>query len=153
MIHTHMVISQFVHGRGGTCNHQLRAPNTYVNSNSNNWIFTQAVDYLDAVELIVNATVRFSSCTQRPDCTNDFVILHRYDTNSLIMSENQRTNPANYQPYLGDSVNSRLQQGPAGGDTTIITTFTRPPNFNYTCLLYTSPSPRDATLSRMPSSA
>ena len=26
-------------------------------------------------------------------------------------------------------------------------------SFNYTCLLYTSPSPRDATLSRMPSSA
>ena len=26
-------------------------------------------------------------------------------------------------------------------------------NFAYTCLLYTSPSPRDATLSRMPSSA
>ena len=26
-------------------------------------------------------------------------------------------------------------------------------NVNYTCLLYTSPSPRDATLSRMPSSA
>ena len=25
--------------------------------------------------------------------------------------------------------------------------------YNYTCLLYTSPSPRDATLSRMPSSA
>ena len=25
--------------------------------------------------------------------------------------------------------------------------------FNHTCLLYTSPSPRDATLSRMPSSA
>ena len=27
------------------------------------------------------------------------------------------------------------------------------PGFNKTCLLYTSPSPRDATLSRMPSSA
>ena len=26
-------------------------------------------------------------------------------------------------------------------------------DFEYTCLLYTSPSPRDATLSRMPSSA
>ena len=26
-------------------------------------------------------------------------------------------------------------------------------NLQYTCLLYTSPSPRDATLSRMPSSA
>ena len=28
-----------------------------------------------------------------------------------------------------------------------------PPNLLYSCLLYTSPSPRDATLSRMPSSA
>ena len=27
------------------------------------------------------------------------------------------------------------------------------PNIHMTCLLYTSPSPRDATLSRMPSSA
>ena len=27
------------------------------------------------------------------------------------------------------------------------------PNLNHVCLLYTSPSPRDATLSRMPSSA
>ena len=27
------------------------------------------------------------------------------------------------------------------------------PSLNWTCLLYTSPSPRDATLSRMPSSA
>ena len=26
-------------------------------------------------------------------------------------------------------------------------------DWNYTCLLYTSPSPRDATLARMPSSA
>ena len=32
------------------------------------------------------------------------------------------------------------------GDTTFISGF-------YNCLLYTSPSPRDATLSRMPSSA
>ena len=95
----HRLIFQFVHGSGGTCNHQLRAPDTFRNSNSNNWVFTQAVDYLDAVELIVNATVRFSGCTQRPECTNDFVILHRYDTNSL--SENQRNNTANYQPYLG----------------------------------------------------
>ena len=28
-----------------------------------------------------------------------------------------------------------------------------PEHFNYTCLLYTSPSPRDRTRSRMPSSA
>ena len=31
--------------------------------------------------------------------------------------------------------------------------FTRYLNSEWTCLLYTSPSPRDATLSRMPSSA
>ena len=31
--------------------------------------------------------------------------------------------------------------------------FTIVENTYYTCLLYTSPSPRDATLSRMPSSA
>ena len=29
----------------------------------------------------------------------------------------------------------------------------RPPGVRYTCLLYTSPSPRDGLLSRMPSSA
>ena len=37
------------------------------------------------------------------------------------------------------------------GDAPI--TFGRHPDLNYVCLLYTSPSPRDATLSRMPSSA
>ena len=31
--------------------------------------------------------------------------------------------------------------------------FTSVDGYKYTCLLYTSPSPRDATLSRMPSSA
>ena len=31
--------------------------------------------------------------------------------------------------------------------------FTRPSIAHYTCLLYTSPSPRDSNLSRMPSSA
>ena len=34
------------------------------------------------------------------------------------------------------------------GNTTLLA-----PEFGYNCLLYTSPSPRDATLSRMPSSA
>ena len=35
----------------------------------------------------------------------------------------------------------------------ILTTYTFDQYNNNTCLLYTSPSPRDATLSRMPSSA
>ena len=37
--------------------------------------------------------------------------------------------------------------------STDVNYFTAQVSFKYTCLLYTSPSPRDATLSRMPSSA
>ena len=129
---------QFVQGSGGTCTYQIQLRNTYQNSNSNNWVFTQAIDYLDAEELIINATVRFSACIQRrvaiPPCLNDYVILHRYDTNTL--SETQRTNPANYQPYLGNSESSRLMQDQVNtnDDTTIINRFHRPANINYTYL-------------------
>ena len=120
-------------GSGGPCTYQIRIPNTYRRAGQNNWVFTQAIDYIDAVELIVNATIRLAACTQRPDCTNDYVILHRYDTNAL--TEVNRINPANYQPYTGNSEqSSRLQQGSSGGDTTIINRFRRPANFNYTYL-------------------
>ena len=37
--------------------------------------------------------------------------------------------------------------------TTLFDRTTRKVQLSYSCLLYTSPSPRDATLSRMPSSA
>ena len=99
---------------------------------------TQAIDYIDAVELIVNATVRFSACIQRrvanPPCRNDYVILHRYDTNTL--SETERVKPANYQPYKGTSDSSRLEQDQVNtnDDTTIIGRFRRPANFDYTYL-------------------
>ena len=46
------------------------------------------------------------------------------------------------------SLKSILNQ--AGHKTNL---YTSPHLLSYTCLLYTSPSPRDATLSRMPSSA
>ena len=129
---------QFVRGSGGTCTYQIQVSNTYRNPNSNNWVFTQAIDYLDAVELIVNATVRFTQCTQRrvanPPCINDFVILHHYDTNTL--SETERIKPTNYQPYKGTSENSRLRQDQVNTnvDTTIIERFRRPVNINYTYL-------------------
>ena len=133
-----MLNFQLTRGSGGTCTYQIQVSNTYRESYSNNWVFTQAIDYLDAVELIVNATVRFSSCIQRrvdtPPCINDYVILHRYDTNTL--SETQRMNPDNYQPYNGTSENSRLEQDQVNTntDTTIIERFRRPANINYTYL-------------------
>ena len=80
--------------------------------------------------MIVNVTVRFTGCTDRPGCTDDFVILHRYDTNSL--NENERVNRHNYQYYLGNEQSSRLQQNPNGANTEIITRYSRPANYNYT---------------------
>ena len=123
---------QLAQGGGGTCAYQIRVPDTYRAAGQNNWIFTQAIDYIDAVELIVNATIRLAACTQRPDCTNDYVILHRYDTNTW--SETHRIDPSNYQPYLGNSQSSRFQQESTNDDTTIIARFRRPANFNYTYL-------------------
>ena len=131
-------IFQFTQGSGGTCTYQINIVNTFKNSNSNNWIFTQAIDYLDAVELIVNATVRFTSCVQRhvlnPPCRNNYVTLHRYDTNTLI--ETERSDPDNYQPYNGTAESSRLEQDQdnTNVDTTIIGRFRRPASINYTYL-------------------
>ena len=51
------------------------------------------------------------------------------------------------------SVGSSTRQ-PAGSNTREVAPVTSyAPQTSYACLLYTSPSPRDATLSRMPSSA
>ena len=83
----------------------------------------------------MNATVRFTGCiqraTQNPPCRNNFVTLHRYNTNSPTVADNQRTDPNNYQPYLGDPVRSRLEQS-GDDDTNILRTYLRPQNFNLT---------------------
>ena len=62
------------------------------------------------------------------------MILHRYDTNTL--SETERVKPTNYQPYKGTPESSRLEQDQVNtnADTTIISRFRRPANFNYTYL-------------------
>ena len=82
--------------------------------------------------MIVNATVRFTGCTDRPNCTNDFVILHRFDTNDPALSEAQQTDTSNYQYSFGDEQSSRIQQNPSGGETTIIRRFQRLVDSNYT---------------------
>ena len=121
----------------GTCLNTVQVTsNSYQNPNANNWVFTQSVDYLDAIEVVVNTTVRFTACMQHvaenPPCRNNFVTLHRYDANSPTIPVNQRTDPSNYQPYLGDPVRSRLDQSGDSDDTNIIMTYLRPQNFNFT---------------------
>lgn len=109
---------------------------TFRTPNSNNWVFTQSVNYLDAIEIIVNATVRFRGCQQRrglnPPCRNNFVTLYRYDTNSA-RSPSEITNTDNYQPCFGDETNSRLEPDNPDNNagTVVIKKFLRP-NFSFT---------------------
>ena len=63
----------------------------------------------------------------------------------LIQWHIKSTTKAQQGLYEYDAV-SRLRDSQLGGDKVHDIA-------NYICLLYTSPSPRDATLSRMPSSA
>ena len=57
-------------------------------------------------------------------------------------------------PTVGhEKLLSAAKKASAGGDLKIYPSRTQDPKKNPLCLLYTSPSPRDATLSRMPSSA
>ena len=92
---------------------------------SNNWYFTQALSYCDAVELIVNTSVRFSACTQRPDCIHDYVYLHRFDTNSP--NEVDRIKYENYQYIISENETaSQLKQIGFTSDTQIIKYFQRP---------------------------
>ena len=57
------------------------------------------------------------------------------------------------QPRYDGRLNLLERQGKLGLGTAYIAGFKFGLEHGYDCLLYTSPSPRDATLSRMPSSA
>ena len=122
---------------GSICTNSLIIRDTYQTSNSNNWVFTQSVNYRDAIEIIVNTSVRFRGCHQRrgqnPPCLNNFVTLYRYDTNSMSSSSDEITNTANYQPCFGDETTSRFE--PSSPDdnvaVAIIKKFLRP-NFSFT---------------------
>ena len=76
------------------------------------------------MELIVNASVRFSACTQRPNCHHDYVYLYRFDTNST--NEDERIKPENYNYYLDNEEASKLKQEGLTGDTQIVKYFQRP---------------------------
>ena len=55
--------------------------------------------------------------------------------------------------YNQASLIQALEELGIGRPSTYVTIINKIMESNYVCLLYTSPSPRDATLSRMPSSA
>ena len=120
---------------GTICTNSLQIRDTFKNSDSNNWVFTQSVSYLDAIEVIVNATIRFRGCHQRssltPPCRNNFVTLHRYDTNST-RPLNEINNTVNYEPCFGDAMSSRLEDSSGNINAiSVIKRFVRP-NFKMT---------------------
>ena len=99
--------------------------------------------------------------TQQNPVINNITVAGSYDY-WLIVTENDCASPAGMTTVTIDEaptvlasndgtecidpmVDLNLSSVPSGG--------TSPYTFAWTCLLYTSPSPRDATLSRMPSSA
>lgn len=89
-----------------------------------NWVFSQFINYQGANEVFFNVSYRFSSCTVRPDCSDDFVTLHRHDTSS---SSSDREDITRYQPLLGEAASSRLQQPPSvSGDVDKTLSFVRP---------------------------
>jgi hypothetical protein len=126
---------QFALGSGGNCQYTFQVTSTsYENANTNNWVFTQSVNFLDAIEIYVNASIRLTGCHQRrsanPPCQTNFFTLNTYNTNSPQTVE-QRTDETKYQPYLGDPVRSRLEQNDSDSGR-IIMSYPRPQNFNFT---------------------
>ena len=85
------------------------------------------------------------------EITNNSGVLQEFHDISLLRSlagkDTGRIDPTptSVITYDDDSVEGEVLSGDLNGDGM--------DDLVYTCLLYTSPSPRDATLSRMPSSA
>ena len=69
-------------------------------------------------------------------------------TETYTIPTAQNHNSVVYIQYRASS-----SDNPTGSYTSISSHTINCPTTSWTCLLYTSPSPRDATLSRMPSSA
>ena len=65
-----------------------------------------------STDVYLNITYRFSSCNPHAGCTNNFVTLYKYDTDS-IASTTEQTNKNNYVLLFGqgtENTDSRFQQ-------------------------------------------
>ena len=106
--------------QGGECQRQFRAC-AWSQGQQDNWIFSKHIKYPPgsttagggySTEVYLNITYRFSSCNPFAGCTNNFVTLYKYDTNS-IASSTEQTNKNNYVLLFGqgtENTDSRFQQ-------------------------------------------
>ena len=100
-------------------------------------------------------TVTFLIFDPAPVAVND---IHITEMNTAVVGDvllnDSDANPADtltiVEPSTGTAATTAVTITTNGGGTVVINP---DGTYQYTCLLYTSPSPRDATLSRMPSSA
>ena len=122
--------------QGGECQRQFRAC-AWRQGQQDNWLFSKHIKYPPGsttagggypTEVYLNITYRFSSCNPFAGCTNNFVTLYRYDTNS-IASSTEQTNKNNYVLLFGqgtENTDSRFEQIEDFADDNVLRSF-RPP--------------------------
>ena len=95
--------------------------------------------------ICITLLVALYSCDERDDLRSDIDNLKERVANLEASIEQMNSDISNYQQMVEGKI--------------LVVGYSKDEQDNYTielsngCLLYTSPSPRDATLSRMPSSA
>ena len=127
--------------QGGECQRQFRAC-AYRLGQQDNWIFSKHIKYPPgstpagggySTTVYLNITYRFSSCNPFAGCTNNFVTLYRYDTNS-IASSTEQTNKNNYVLFFGqgtENTDSRFQQIDDFNDDNVLRSFTTSGNTGF----------------------
>ena len=86
---------------------------------------------MGTTEIYLNITFRFSQCSSNPACTNDFVTLHRFDTNAIEPISRQNDSANYYIPLFGpgtETTDSRLQQV-GTTDVGVVRSFETPGNY------------------------
>ena len=122
--------------------------------NGTNWQKTHEIPYEDGLSGATNTNL-----------TGDgkYLLVHYYQEGNGIIKTYKLQEPGKYLLHVTDTINLPVYSTIPGHDdylyspdgSAIVVLYENEPTSNTVngCLLYTSPSPRDATLSRMPSSA
>ena len=95
-------------------------------------------EFMESQQIYFGSTFTFhEDKLQAEDQSGENYLAYEDNDRLQLESERDTENNANLQFTIGETLTGNISQA-----TAVVT-----------CLLYTSPSPRDATLSRMPSSA